>query len=256
METMFHEHPSPSFGGMESAYETFMKGAVMPSLFLDESNMDAEFEGIFNSLPKSMVNDWKAFEPPSPMKVKRRKRQSMTPKIKPRRVSKTAAKKIKAKRKRKSAGGALDKKKAKKSKLARTKTDTKTNKGVVSRSRNAGIEKVSRMLRKVDERKAQVRAENPGVCVLGVYTPEERKKVIEKYRAKRRRRSFEKKIMYSCRANIGVKRVRVRGRFVKSDKSVISFSGKNNEKETATETATPKQVNAVSVPFDMKSLFE
>ena len=52
-------------------------------------------------------------------------------------------------------------------------------------------------------------------CSIGIYTPEERRRVLEKFHRKRRRRSFAKKIRYNCRKNLADKRIRIKGRFVK-----------------------------------------
>ncbi|KAL7538929.1 hypothetical protein ACHAWF_006250 [Thalassiosira exigua] len=50
---------------------------------------------------------------------------------------------------------------------------------------------------------------------IGIYTPAERAAIIRKFRAKRARRVWNKKIRYNCRKNLADRRMRVKGRFVK-----------------------------------------
>ncbi|EKU22880.1 hypothetical protein NGA_0445710, partial [Nannochloropsis gaditana CCMP526] len=50
---------------------------------------------------------------------------------------------------------------------------------------------------------------------IGIYTRDERDAIIARFREKRQRRVWKKKIRYSCRKNLADKRVRVKGRFVK-----------------------------------------
>lgn len=52
---------------------------------------------------------------------------------------------------------------------------------------------------------------------IGIYTPRERSAIIERYRNKRRRRVWTKKVRYSCRKNLADNRLRIKGRFVKKD---------------------------------------
>ncbi|CAM9365428.1 unnamed protein product [Heterosigma akashiwo] len=51
---------------------------------------------------------------------------------------------------------------------------------------------------------------------VGIYTPQERGAILERFRQKRERRIWKKKIRYGCRKNLADKRLRVKGRFVKS----------------------------------------
>jgi len=50
------------------------------------------------------------------------------------------------------------------------------------------------------------------------YTKEERQRVLRRYREKRSRRVFKKKVRYECRRKFAIKRPRVGGRFVKIKK--------------------------------------
>mmetsp|Transcript_5141 Transcript_5141/g.10373 ORF Transcript_5141/g.10373 Transcript_5141/m.10373 type:complete len:282 (+) Transcript_5141:1014-1859(+) len=50
---------------------------------------------------------------------------------------------------------------------------------------------------------------------VGIYTPAERTAIIAKFRSKRSRRVWNKKIRYNCRKNLADRRLRVKGRFVK-----------------------------------------
>lgn len=54
-----------------------------------------------------------------------------------------------------------------------------------------------------------------GVPRIGVYTLSERKALLERFKEKRLRRIFRKKIKYDCRKVLAQARPRVRGRFVK-----------------------------------------
>jgi len=50
---------------------------------------------------------------------------------------------------------------------------------------------------------------------VGVYSKAERQRKIARYRAKRARRNYDKRILYECRKNFADRRPRVGGRFVK-----------------------------------------
>ena len=52
---------------------------------------------------------------------------------------------------------------------------------------------------------------------LGSYTPEERRKRIERFLEKRKLRVWTKRVKYDVRKNLADSRVRVRGRFVKKE---------------------------------------
>jgi hypothetical protein len=53
-----------------------------------------------------------------------------------------------------------------------------------------------------------------GSVKIGAYTREERQILIEKFRAKKKRRVWRKQIKYDCRKRLADTRPRVKGRFV------------------------------------------
>lgn len=58
---------------------------------------------------------------------------------------------------------------------------------------------------------------------VGKLTIEERQRKIERYRAKKNLRVWEKRINYNCRKQVADKRLRVKGRFV-SKEEALAFS--------------------------------
>lgn len=70
---------------------------------------------------------------------------------------------------------------------------------------------------------------------IGIYTREERDAIIARFREKRSRRVWAKKIRYSCRKNLADKRTRVKGRFVKiTDESDAMDTGNASGKTLRT----------------------
>ncbi|KAG6389272.1 hypothetical protein SASPL_150737 [Salvia splendens] len=55
---------------------------------------------------------------------------------------------------------------------------------------------------------------------VGRYSAEERKERIDRYRAKRTQRNFNKTIKYACRKTLADTRPRIRGRFARNDETV------------------------------------
>jgi hypothetical protein len=53
---------------------------------------------------------------------------------------------------------------------------------------------------------------------IGVYLPADRKKLLARFRAKRTRRVWRKKIRYGCRKQLADSRIRIKGRFVKKER--------------------------------------
>jgi hypothetical protein len=51
---------------------------------------------------------------------------------------------------------------------------------------------------------------------VGIYTPAERLEILNRYRLKKERRTFNKTIRYDCRKNLADRRLRIKGRFVKT----------------------------------------
>ncbi|KAJ4977885.1 hypothetical protein NE237_008665 [Protea cynaroides] len=56
-----------------------------------------------------------------------------------------------------------------------------------------------------------------GTKKVRCYSAQERKERIEKYRSKRSRRNFNKKIKYACRKTLADSRPRIRGRFARNE---------------------------------------
>ncbi|KAL6502344.1 hypothetical protein OROHE_024622 [Orobanche hederae] len=54
---------------------------------------------------------------------------------------------------------------------------------------------------------------------VGSYSAEERKERIDRYRAKKTQRNFNKKIKYACRKTLADNRPRIRGRFARNDEA-------------------------------------
>ncbi|XP_042447791.1 zinc finger protein CO3-like [Zingiber officinale] len=88
------------------------------------------------------------------------------------------------------------------------------------------------------------------------YSAEERKERIERYRSKRNRRNFHKKIAYACRKTLADSRPRVKGRFTRKEEMEIEKA------ETATaivvnlfshDTGERKQRNSRNVEVDWRS---
>jgi hypothetical protein len=52
---------------------------------------------------------------------------------------------------------------------------------------------------------------------IGIYTRKERDAIIARFKDKRNRRVWKKKIRYGCRKNLADRRIRIKGRFVRSD---------------------------------------
>ena len=50
---------------------------------------------------------------------------------------------------------------------------------------------------------------------IGIYAPAQRRVLLAKFAAKRKRRRWDKKVRYNCRKNLADSRLRVKGRFVK-----------------------------------------
>ena len=64
--------------------------------------------------------------------------------------------------------------------------------------------------------------------MVGGLTLEQRQEKLQKYFAKKKRRTFAKKIAYDCRKKVADKRLRIRGRFVTKEQA-IAILGRDNE---------------------------
>jgi len=88
---------------------------------------------------------------------------------------------------------------------------------------------------------------------IGIYTREERSAIIHRFREKRKRRVWKKKIRYFCRKNLADRRVRVKGRFVKSAAAVKAAGSSNSSTssgsaDSPTNTSTTNTSSAAGTP--------
>jgi hypothetical protein len=66
---------------------------------------------------------------------------------------------------------------------------------------------------------------------IGIYTRKERDAIIARFRDKRTRRVWSKKIRYGCRKNLADRRIRIKGRFVRADEQqAMNFATGGYEK--------------------------
>jgi hypothetical protein len=79
---------------------------------------------------------------------------------------------------------------------------------------------------------------------IGIYTPEQRAKLLEKFRKKRRNRVWFKKVRYGCRKNLADRRLRIKGRFVRAD----SQEYKDYFAKLAREAEAAKKANPMKSP--------
>jgi hypothetical protein len=69
------------------------------------------------------------------------------------------------------------------------------------------------------------------------YTKEERRLIIERFRAKKLRRIWNKQVKYDCRKRLADTRPRVKGRFVsKKETMLLDDIDKKNNMETSSST--------------------
>jgi hypothetical protein len=52
---------------------------------------------------------------------------------------------------------------------------------------------------------------------IGIYTPQQRLVIMNRYRVKRTNRQWKKVVRYDCRKNLADTRLRIKGRFVRRD---------------------------------------
>jgi hypothetical protein len=76
---------------------------------------------------------------------------------------------------------------------------------------------------KKPEIKVSVTIAKPSPSLIGTLTLEQRKEKIEKYLAKRKKRTWQKRIYYDCRKKVADKRLRIKGRFVTKDQVISKF---------------------------------
>ena len=67
--------------------------------------------------------------------------------------------------------------------------------------------------------------------LIGTLTKLERKKKIERYLQKKRKRTWVKKIHYDCRKKVAENRLRVKGRFVTKNKLILEDNDNKNDNQ-------------------------
>ncbi|XP_042024028.1 uncharacterized protein LOC121771312 [Salvia splendens] len=75
------------------------------------------------------------------------------------------------------------------------------------------------LLESASSNEQKEKTNSDGVFKVGKYSKEERKLRIDRYKAKRTRRNFNKTIKYACRKTLADSRQRIRGRFVRNDEA-------------------------------------
>jgi hypothetical protein len=70
---------------------------------------------------------------------------------------------------------------------------------------------------------------------IGIYTKEEREFLIRRFRDKKKRRIWKKKIRYECRKDLADRRIRVKGRFVKAAPAAAVATAAISEHRKATK---------------------
>ena len=89
------------------------------------------------------------------------------------------------------------------------------------------------------------------IKMIGSYTPRARKKLIEKYMEKRKRRLSRKTVRYRVRKTLANARPRVKGRFVKTDAPLTAASVEKASSPPAAENENNNNTGAVSpAPLD------
>jgi hypothetical protein len=93
---------------------------------------------------------------------------------------------------------------------------------------------------------------------IGKLTWEERLKRIERYRAKKAKRVWVKKISYGCRKRVADQRLRIKGRFIsKSEANGMQNSDQNEEKckvEANERPRIPEPKKSMHTPVAMPSM--
>ena len=79
---------------------------------------------------------------------------------------------------------------------------------------------------------------------IGVYTKSERMEIIRRFKEKRKRRNFKRKVRYDSRKIMADTRVRVNGRFVKAGQPSIKEEGEEETLLTAATTDESLQISA------------
>jgi len=78
---------------------------------------------------------------------------------------------------------------------------------------------------------------------VGTLSTEERKRKIERFLEKRKRRSWAKEISYDCRKRVADNRLRVKGRFVTRLQAMSSLGPETVQKLLDSQTQSKGKVN-------------
>ena len=81
---------------------------------------------------------------------------------------------------------------------------------------------------------------------IGIYTPSERAALLRRFREKRRRRVWYKKVRYGCRKNLADRRLRIKGRFVRADSKEYKEYFANLAKKAAEEKKNAEKAGKLS----------
>lgn len=85
---------------------------------------------------------------------------------------------------------------------------------------------------------------------IGNMTVEERRKKVDKYRAKKQRRVWNRRVSYCCRKEVADKRLRIKGRFV--SKAELQNLNKTEDKQQIPQMETSKKFES---PQEQQQVF-
>jgi hypothetical protein len=89
--------------------------------------------------------------------------------------------------------------------------------------------------------------------MFGIITIEDRQSRIRRYLHKKRNKDFSKKHKYKCRANVAVKRLRIKGRFVTKPKA-LKILGLTKDELFNSEMIQTLLTNYAEDPSSLNSL--
>eukprot|EP00826_Nyctotherus_ovalis_P064157 TRINITY_DN9405_c0_g8_i2.p2 TRINITY_DN9405_c0_g8~~TRINITY_DN9405_c0_g8_i2.p2 ORF type:complete len:183 (-),score=32.93 TRINITY_DN9405_c0_g8_i2:72-620(-) len=94
-----------------------------------------------------------------------------------------------------------------------------------------------------------------GVKRIGMLTADERKLKVEKYWAKKHKRTWKKTIAYNSRKEMARKRLRIKGRFV-SQKQLQSLANLNRHKEEHSRVQKRRKDATATLPVLKEKVFK